>query len=195
MLNEKQRNLVMENEKLIYYTLNKLGLNNEDYYDVAAIGLCLAAEAYDETTKFSTFAIKCITNGLFRQMKKNQMENDHRDLHYFNMNKNPNKKEKEIEDIPDITNDYIESMEDSIVASNAYEKTISNIEAKDSCIYRMYLAGMKQKEICERAQVNQPIVSRSIQRVNKKIKKAAKIEEIKRQKSRFRVGSQRRGIC
>ena len=63
MLDEKQKKLVEENHKLIYYTLNKYKLNPEEYYDILAIGLCKAAIYFDpERSKFSTFAIKVMYN-------------------------------------------------------------------------------------------------------------------------------------
>ena len=59
MLDEQQKKLVEENHNLIYYALNKYKLNEEEYYDILAIGLCKAAIKFDpERSKFSTFAIK-----------------------------------------------------------------------------------------------------------------------------------------
>ena len=63
MLDEKQRELVEKNHKLIYYTLRKYKLNEEEYYDILAIGLCKAAMNFDpERSKFSTFAMKVMYN-------------------------------------------------------------------------------------------------------------------------------------
>ena len=73
MLNEQQKKLVEQNHKLIYYTLKKYKLNQEEYYDILAIGLCKAAIKFDpERSKFSTFAMKVMYNE-FLQHDRNEM--------------------------------------------------------------------------------------------------------------------------
>ena len=63
MLDEQQKKLVEKNHNLIYHTLHKYKLNQEEYYDILAIGLCKAAIAFDpERSKFSTFAINVMYN-------------------------------------------------------------------------------------------------------------------------------------
>lgn len=57
MLNEEQRRLVDENEKLIYGCAHQYGIKLDEYYDVLAIGLCKAGMTYDENKgEFSTYA-------------------------------------------------------------------------------------------------------------------------------------------
>ena len=63
MLDEQQKKLVEKNHNLIYHTLNKYKLNQEEYYDILAIGLCKAAIAFDpKRSKFSTFAVQVMYN-------------------------------------------------------------------------------------------------------------------------------------
>lgn len=59
---------VTENHNLIYAFLKANDLDVEEYYDVAAIGLCKAAQAYDESKgfMFSTFAYQCMRNEWWR---------------------------------------------------------------------------------------------------------------------------------
>lgn len=63
-LTEEQRKLVEENHNLIYGFLNQYKLDDEDFYDLASIGLCKAAMKYnaDRKEKFSTFAYTCMNN-------------------------------------------------------------------------------------------------------------------------------------
>lgn len=75
MLDEKQKKLVEQNHKLIYYTLKKYKLNPEEYYDILAIGLCKAAIAFDpKRSKFSTFAVQVMYNE-FLQHDRNENAN------------------------------------------------------------------------------------------------------------------------
>lgn len=62
MLAEHTR-MVEENHNLIYGFLHKYKLS-EDFYGDAAIGLCKAAQSYDESkgSSFATYAYKCMFN-------------------------------------------------------------------------------------------------------------------------------------
>lgn len=58
-LNDKQRKLVEDNHKLIYFYCKKYNVSVEDYYDSLAMALCYAAYNYDDTKgAFSTLAMK-----------------------------------------------------------------------------------------------------------------------------------------
>lgn len=78
-LNEEQKKLVEENHNLIYSFLKyrNLSLNAvEDWYGTAAIGLCKAAMAFDDSRglKFSTLAYVCMERAVDcvkRKEKKN----------------------------------------------------------------------------------------------------------------------------
>lgn len=62
-MNDEQRQLVTDNHNLIYGFLNKYGLDREDFYDLAAIGLCKAAETWNKKRGvFSTYAYRCMLN-------------------------------------------------------------------------------------------------------------------------------------
>jgi len=51
-------------------------LNIDDYYDLAAIGLCKAAISYDadKGLKFSTYAYPCMRNLLLHELRKERAE-------------------------------------------------------------------------------------------------------------------------
>lgn len=63
-LNNEQRKLVEKNHNLIYQFLIDNKLSHDEYYDIAAIGLCNAAMKYDGSKgiAFSTYAYKTISN-------------------------------------------------------------------------------------------------------------------------------------
>lgn len=69
MLTEEQRQLAADNHGLVYYCIQKNNWSFEEYYDIAAIGLCKAAETYKPgKSKFATFATAVI-----RHFVKNEM--------------------------------------------------------------------------------------------------------------------------
>lgn len=70
-LNDEQREFVTENHNLIYSFLYSNNLNVEEWYDLAAIGLCKACLSFDGgKSQFSTFAYKCMWNQVFAEMRK-----------------------------------------------------------------------------------------------------------------------------
>ena len=79
MLTEAQKTLVEDNHKLIFGYLNSNNLPKDEFYDLAAIGLCKAAQSYKEgELKFSTFAyihIKREINTYFKKSKAYKRKN------------------------------------------------------------------------------------------------------------------------
>ena len=62
-MTDEQRKLATENHNLIYSFLNKYDYDPEEYYDLAAIGLCKAAKLYNESKgAFSTYAYRAMLN-------------------------------------------------------------------------------------------------------------------------------------
>ena len=68
-MTDDQRKLVEENHGLIYQFLHDYNLGIEDWYDVAAIGMCKAAIEYDQSkAKFSSMAYRCMRNEVFHEL-------------------------------------------------------------------------------------------------------------------------------
>ena len=62
-MTDYQKQSVTDNHNLIYRFLQKETLNLEDWYDLAAIGMCKAAKTFNEgTSEFSAYAFKCMFN-------------------------------------------------------------------------------------------------------------------------------------
>lgn len=72
MLTLEQQKLVTENHNLIYKVLNDLKANLDDYYDIAAIGLCKAGKKYKEgKSSFSTYAYSVMKNEIVDKFRSN----------------------------------------------------------------------------------------------------------------------------
>ena len=74
-ITDELRKLVEENHNLIYSFLYKYHLDVEEWYDLAAIGLCKAANTYNNSKSgFSTYAYKCMyTTVMMEKRKENAM--------------------------------------------------------------------------------------------------------------------------
>ena len=75
-LSKRQQEFVEKNHNLIYKAINKHNLNMEDFYGVAAIGLCKAALTFDESRgfKFSTYAMTVMDNAIKQEFRRNEKE-------------------------------------------------------------------------------------------------------------------------
>ena len=74
-ITDEARRLIEENHNLIYSLLYKYHLDVEEWYDLAAIGLCKAANTYNNgKSGFSTYAYKCMyTTIMIEKRKENAM--------------------------------------------------------------------------------------------------------------------------
>lgn len=75
----RNQNLINNNMSLVYYVIHKYYptfINDEDIVQSGMVGLCKAANTWDEEkSTFSTYAIKCIMNEIrheFRDRKKHK---------------------------------------------------------------------------------------------------------------------------
>lgn len=79
---EKYQQLVIDNEKLVYYVIKKLGIYKhiDEFYDLGMIALVKAARSFDEKSgySFSNYAVNCIKHELYsygRKQKNNRWHN------------------------------------------------------------------------------------------------------------------------
>jgi DNA-directed RNA polymerase specialized sigma subunit len=71
-LTDEQQKFVEANHNLIYFLLKTYKWTIDKYYDVAAIGLCKAAQRYDASRNyaFSTYALRVMYNEVVREIRK-----------------------------------------------------------------------------------------------------------------------------
>lgn len=67
-MTEEEKQLVTDNHNVIYFVLHRMKLSKEDYYDIAAIGLCNAAMSWDKSGKFYNYAWVCIKYALYKEL-------------------------------------------------------------------------------------------------------------------------------
>lgn len=152
MTRESQR-LVEDNHNLIYKILKNTGLTEEDYYDLAAIGLCKAAETYNTSKyEFSTYAYKCMYNEIHKEKwRKNSLQKfipDALILHY----------DKSISDESDtapcfeiyMEKRYSGESQDDVLAKLIYEDYYNGLRKdRDREILDLFQKGYSHQKIAE----------------------------------------------
>ena len=169
MLDEQQKKLVEQNHNLIYHTLHKYKLNEEEYYDILAIGLCKAAIYFDpKQSKFSTFAIKVMYNE-FLQHDRNENANKRKvnkntlSLNYIM--RDPKNQDRKCE-FGELLTDGREPFMDVI------HMNLKDILTKQELLVcRLSYDGYSQTQIGEKLGVTQSYVSRLLKKARIKLEK------------------------
>lgn len=160
-LNDEQRKLVADNHNLIYAFLHSNRLSIEDYYDLAAIGICKAALAYDDTkSKFSTYAYKCMWNQVMIEKRKQNaiMRADEQAVFYYEamFDCNDESECSFLSLLPDWKQDVGKQAEIRHFIFELYSK----LNEKEIKILDLLIQGYTQREICSCVGCAQPTVSR-----------------------------------
>ena len=158
-ITETEKKLVEQNHNLIYTFLQKYHLTIEDYYGLAAIGLCKAAMTFKEgVSSFSTYAYKCMFTTVMIEKRKERASKyipENQVLYYQAEMSN---------DDGDTQNfmNYIsakENVEDECLSKCMFDEYSKRLKDRDKQIFQMFREGYKQKEIgkivgCSQAQVS-----------------------------------------
>lgn len=158
-LNSTQQKLVEDNHNLIYSFLQSRHLSCdavEDWYGAAAIGLCKAALAYDETrdVKFSTLAYIVMENEIRTTMRKDTWE----DLNMLSLDDiiqetGTCRVGDTIQDPQDFT--------DTICLYDAIDISSKNFNDRDKEILKLlYEDGMRQELVANHLNISRTTVSR-----------------------------------
>lgn len=169
MMTEEQRKLVEENHNLIYFYLHKRGLSIDEYYGLAAIGLCKAAMTYkDGVSEFSTYALKCISNEVGNYFRN-----------YFRTRTIPDDLIVSLQDIvlqdddePLTYERYIPdniNVEDEVIARISVNKVLSNLTDQERQILLLHMDGMRQIDIANHIGISQAQVSRTLRGLKRRI--------------------------
>lgn len=145
---------------MIYTFLQKYHLSIEDYYGLAAIGLCKAGSKFDGSkSKFSTYAYRCMFTTVFAEIRDRKAEKripEHQIVYY-----QAEFDESNGGDTSTFMN-YISSkknVEESVLSELIFEEYMSKLKDRDKQIFILFTEGYKQGEIgkivgCSQAQVS-----------------------------------------
>ena len=166
-MTEEQRERVAENHNLIYGFLNKYQLSIEEYYDLAAIGLCKAAEKFNpELSEFSTFAYYWMRSMVFDELRKEYKVSQvpKEQLVCYQAEKEGRNGEVPVFEIPSK-----ESVEEQVMVKVATQKFMDSLEERERKILNLLKQGFTQQEIGAAVGMSQVDVSRTKTRLKKRL--------------------------
>ena len=155
MTSEQQR-LVEDNLPLVYFIISReypTFIGDEDLAQSASLGLCQAAENWDETKGlFSTYAGKCIRNEINKEFIR-------RKPHSKNISLQTTLSEKLTLD------EVLVGDEDVVIMDEKFYDTLTDEEIK---AFELYYVGYSADEIAETMRCNVPKANKLLRIVKKK---------------------------
>lgn len=167
-LTEEQKKLVEENHSLIYWFAKKYHVPIEEYYDVLAQGLCMAAYHYDPSKcSFSTYAYLCMNTEMHVEYRKTLRKSEIPQgniFHYENA--------WQLSDlIP--TN---EKTENKVIDKISYENLTSLLNDilndKDKEVLSYILNGLTMREIAKIEGTSHQAIHNRMKKIREKVKKS-----------------------
>lgn len=147
-----RQQLIEDNIKLVYLIVSKeypTFFNDEDIIQSGMVGLCLAAEKWDETkSKFSTYAGQCIRNEIRREFQKRKKYG------------NPLSLDKSVKNDGDDCTfaDFIIGNED--VDYVDFESFYDVLTPREKEVISLLQEGYKEKEIANKLQLARQVVNK-----------------------------------
>ena len=167
-LTEEQKKLVEENHSLIYWFAKKYHIPIEDYYDVLAQGLCMAAYHYDPSKcSFSTYAYLCMNTEMHVEYRKTLRKSEIPRGNIFHYENTWELSEL----IP--TN---EKTENKVIDKISYENLISLLNDilndKDKEVLSYILNGLTMREIAKIEGTSHQAIHNRMKKIRDKVKKS-----------------------
>lgn len=171
-MTDEQRKLCEDNHNLIYHFLHKYNLPIDEWYDMAAIGLCKAATSYnDELSKFSTYAMNGMYMTVFCEKRK---EKSLKAIPYYMMMYHQEKTTtKEGEDVGELIDCLAsnENIEENVTFQVVYNNACEKLCERDKTILKMMIDGYSQEKIANGFALSQPQISRIMKKIKNHLMK------------------------
>lgn len=170
-MTETQKQLAEENHNLIYWFLNKYHLSIDEYYDLAAIGLCKAAKTFNnEQSSFSTYAAKCMFTTVFSEIRNENNDKRKAFKEALSLDTTVEGFDNEQAKFLDMLS-TCDTTEDIAVAQKMLEDYYKQASKRDKSIIQMLLNGYTQREIARIYNLSQAQISRTKKSFEKFLKK------------------------
>lgn len=179
-LSREKEHLVLENQRLVYYIVQKIGVNKnsseyEDIVSIGTIGLVKAAINFDSSKKitFATYASKCIKNEIFMHYRKANTYS--KDIYFGDYIKNDGKDSKITlgDTIEHSESDFVEKIvnkEDFIWLMSII---LNYLEEKTRLAILYQIGDRTQEDIAEKLNISRSYVSRIVTNAINKIREVA----------------------
>lgn len=165
-LNDEQRKLVEDNIKLAYHVAHRYSLNvlDEDIFQLACLGLCKAARAFDpkKEIQFGTFSYYCIENEILMGLRHVRKHKDVASLNAF-LYTNKNGDEAEV-DLPEMSC----NMESTVDLSLTID-AMKSLDARSKEILFMRMCGYTHLEIGDKLHFSRSYIQRLERRAQAQI--------------------------
>lgn len=159
-MNSRQK-LIEDNMKLVYHVISTYYptfVNNEDLQQTGMVGLCKAADTWDESkSTFSTYACKCILNEIRMEFRRSRKHTGLLSLDYLVTNG---------EGDVVTQGDLLVGDEDiDFVDYEAVKSFYDDLSERDKAIIDGTIAGVSQKKIADRFGVKQSTIAMRLRRL------------------------------
>lgn len=175
LTSKEQEELVLKNEKLVNYLVNRLVVANSDYEDIVSIGkigLIKAAATYDKSKNitFGTYASRCINNEIFMHFRKEKSHAN--DISIYNPIGNDDEgHEITLADkIPISTKDFTEVIEEKEIFIKLINIILNLLEQKERIVMLYAISGVKQDYIAKTLNISQSYISRLEKKTKNEVK-------------------------
>ncbi len=168
VLNDEQRKMVVDNEKLIYWTMNRFKVSDiDDIYSILALGLCKAACTYKkEKGEFSTWAITIMEMEIKLEFRRRNTKLRRLNYEAFSYNE-PLTNTKGKRDV-----EFLETIQGkSDVWEDLVNIDFSCLTETEKQIVKLIYEGYNQMEMKEILGLSQSYISRIITKIKKKLGK------------------------
>lgn len=170
-LNDKQRELVERNHNLIYSFLAKYRLSREEFYDVAAIGMCKAALIYDpHKGAFSTLVYKVMTQEVLHKIRDERRKKDvPKEIieSYDALFDSDNAEDVSLSDV--LKSDV--DVEQQCLNKICIDIFFNSLDGTSLTILNMRAQGCMQQEIGDRVNLSQMQISRRLKKMKEQCRK------------------------
>ncbi len=166
-LSKDKEYLVLENQKLVHYLVQKLGItpNSADYEDIVSIGtigLVKSAITFDSSKNatFSTYASRCIKNEIFMYYRKNNKYANNISIDEPIENNEKGNEFTLKNTLVDSNSNFVEK----IIVKEEYSKVtktiLNGLKGKERIILLYFMANVPQEEIAKKLNMSQSYVSK-----------------------------------
>lgn len=150
--------------------MKKMNCEWEDLYSIGTIALIKAAKSYNRDTRFSTFAIKCITNTFFMEIRKTKAIS--RTANIISLD-SPVSEEEEgatIKDIIGFRDDRFIEIELKLSEQSILDKVNRSLSDREKKILACKCKGLNQAETGRELKISQSYISRLFIVMEQKLK-------------------------
>lgn len=172
MLDAVQQTLVEQNHNLIYSFAKRRNLDLEEYYDLLAIALCEAAEAYQKgENEFSTFAYACMKNKVNDYWRSSQTQKSIPNDKIVSYDVSEDKDDESSSyTYLNVMSDENRTCEDTIFGIQ-YRDMLERMNSMERTIVQYLMNDMKLKDIAIKLGVDVHKVSRTREKLKKQYRK------------------------